>query len=330
MSYSSKDLAINVGIPPVDEDVQRAIKRLASLHDGDMGVIDAVACGTRAIPALRAILFTREPSGLYETRRRAVEALSWLHADDVLIEFLHTRRHIVDPVEQTGEEAVNNAAARALVECTDIRVTPVLLHLTEGPPLAGVIEALGKRGCVEALPYFIKVLAEDFVRPAAEAALRSLGERARIALLKAATLRTPSDRPETLSSKRHRRSAFALYAELGSPLKEEWSEVYGLISDGDPEIAAMACELSLATVNDFAKVVAVLRLIDLLSSADWSLGEKIEDCLVKHFDTARVFIEEVLRHDQATVNYDSPHARAMRGLRRVTTRALSHTRRHGG
>lgn len=330
MSYTSKDLAANVGAPPVDEDVQRAIKRLTSLHDGDMGVIDAVACGTRAIPALRAILFTREPSGLYETRRRAVEALSWLHADDVLIEFLHTLRHIVDPVEQTGEEAVTNAAARALVECTDIRVTPLLLHLTEGPPLAGVIEALGKRGCVEALPYLIKVLAEDFVRPAAQAALRSLGARARTALLKAATLRTPSDRPETLSSKRHRRSAFALYAELGSPLKEEWSEVYGLISDCDPEIAAMACDMSLATGNDFAKVVAVLRLIDLLSSADWLLGEKIEDCLVTHFDTTRGIIEEVLRHDLTTMNYDSPRARTMRALHRVTSRALSHTRRHGG
>jgi hypothetical protein len=327
MCYTRDDLAANAGDPPIAKDVQRAIKKLASFTDGDMGVIDAVACGTGAIPALRVILFVREPSGLYETRRRAVEALSRLRGDDLLIEFLDTPRHIVDPVEQTGEEAVINAVARALADCTDIRVTPLLLRLSERGPLAGVIEALDKRGCVDALPYFVKALAEDFARPAAEAALRNLGSLARSALLGAATLHQPFDRSETVSSKRQRRSALALYAELGSPLTEEWPKVYSLISDDDPEIAAIACELSLATVNEAAKVVPVLRLIDLLPSAGWLLGQKIEDCLVKHFDTARALIAEVLRHDQASMNYDSARARTTRALHRVTTRARSHARR---
>ncbi len=324
MCYTVDDLALNAGDPLIDDDVRRAIKKLTSFRDGDMGVIDAVACGTRAIPALRAILFAREPSGLYETRRRAVEALSRLRADDVLIEFVHTPRHIVDPVELTGEEAVINAVTRALSDSTDIRVTPLLLCLSERAPLAGVIEALDKRGCVEALPYFIKALAEDFTRPAAEAALRRLGPRARTALLETASIRTLSDRSETVSSKRQRRSALALYAELGSPVKQEWSKLYSLISDDDPEIAAIACEISISTVNETAKVVTVLRLIDLLGSAGWLLGQKIEDCLVKHFDTAQAIIGELLQHDQAGLNDDSPRARTLRALHRVTTRARSH------
>ena len=33
--------------------IELAISRLRSLHDGDRGVVDVVACGAQAIPALR-------------------------------------------------------------------------------------------------------------------------------------------------------------------------------------------------------------------------------------------------------------------------------------
>ena len=77
-------------------DVQHAIDRLKSLHEGDLGILEVIACGTRAIPALRALLFARGGSGLYQTRCRAVAALAALGAYDVLKDFLSARREAVE------------------------------------------------------------------------------------------------------------------------------------------------------------------------------------------------------------------------------------------
>jgi hypothetical protein len=312
---------------PLAEDVRRAIGKLTSLHNGDAGVIEAIACGRRAIPALRAVVFNREPSGLYETRRRAVEALARLQAVDVLIDYLRTPRQVTDPVEQTGEEAVMNAAARALAESCDARVVPVLLELSERRPLTGVVDALGKLRRVEALPYFIRALAEDFTRPAAEAAIRNLGWQARGVLLETAILRSPSDAPETESTRRCRRSALGLFAELGSPAAEQWPVLHDLMRDEEPKIAALVCEICLASAAEHVKVAAVLRLIDLLSSADWLLSAKIEDCLVKHFDTAKRIIVDILQHSVIRADPESPTNRTAHALLRVATRTASDARR---
>ena len=52
------------------------------------GVAETIALGKEAIPPLRELLFKREPSGLFETRRRAVEALASLGAYKTLVDFL--------------------------------------------------------------------------------------------------------------------------------------------------------------------------------------------------------------------------------------------------
>jgi hypothetical protein len=65
---------------PFANDVQRTMDKLMSLQEGDLG---ETACGNRAIAALRALLFEREPSGLYPARCRAVAALAALGAYDV-------------------------------------------------------------------------------------------------------------------------------------------------------------------------------------------------------------------------------------------------------
>jgi hypothetical protein len=329
MCRASDNVAGKITDLPLAEDVRRAIGKLTSLHDGDRGVIDTVACGRRAIPTLRSVVFNREPSGLYETRRRAVEALALLHAYDVLIEYLSTPRNVIDPVEKTGEEAVINAAARALADACDPRVVPLLLELAEQRPLAGVVEVLGKLRRVEALPYFIKALAEDFTRPAAEIAIRSLGRKARATLLETATQRSASDARETVSSRRQRRSALGLFAELGPPPREDWPTLYNLMRDDDPKVAALACQICLASATEPAKVAAVLRLIDLTSGADWLLSEEIEDSLVRHFDKAKGIIDDILQHSGLATDLESPRARTVQALRRVAMRAASNAHRTG-
>jgi hypothetical protein len=130
-----------------------AINRMMSLRDGDRGLLEVVACGKEAIGPLRFLLFKREPSGIYEPRRRVASALRSLQAYDVLREFLALRREISDPVERTGEDAVINAVAREL-RCrpreTDF---PLLLDVLRWRILASVIESAGAFEKPEAIPY---------------------------------------------------------------------------------------------------------------------------------------------------------------------------------
>jgi hypothetical protein len=128
---------------PIPEDVRRAIDKLKLLHAGDLGVDEVAACGTRAIPALRQLLFERDPSGLYQVRRRAVEALAALGAYDVLMDFLRVPREADDPVERMGDEAVTNAAALALTKVREEHVFQLLLLVAKRRHLIGVIAALG-------------------------------------------------------------------------------------------------------------------------------------------------------------------------------------------
>ena len=129
---------------PLPQEVERAIAKLKSLQDGDVGVLDVIACGKQAIPALRRVLFERERSGLYQIRCRAIEALAGLKASDVLVEFLEAERMITDPVERVGEDAVINAAARALPNVHDPRVFALLLRLARHSHLTGVIRRVGR------------------------------------------------------------------------------------------------------------------------------------------------------------------------------------------
>jgi hypothetical protein len=196
-------------------DVDQAINKLKSFHDGDLGVIDVIACGTRTIPALRTLLFEREPSGLFQTRCRAVDALAALNARDVLLEFLSAPHEAIDPVERLGDDAVVNAAARAVARYSDEQVFQLLLALAKHRPLPGVIAALGKFDRQDSIPCLINALLEDECWPVAEAALDRLGPCARLALLRAATPPAPSPEGESPSRMRQRQRALGLLVKTG-------------------------------------------------------------------------------------------------------------------
>jgi hypothetical protein len=301
---------------PLADDVEHAIERLKSLHEGDLGVVEITACGSRAIPALRALLLESEASGIYQPRCRAVEALAALGAHDVLIAFLRSPRDVPDPVNRTGEEAVVNAAARALIGVEDERIFPLLLELAQTRMLAGVVEALGSFGRAEALPPLIRGLSEDHTRPAAEAALLRLGVRARAALIEVATQLLPLAEWESPSSLRTRLSAVRLLDRIGVP----GEVVRGLLDDADPEIAAAACHALLTTAAAQEKRHALRRLIGLLPRLSWVACEQAEECLAENFESARDIIFERLRKDPPPAD-GSPEARIYRSLLRVARRA---------
>jgi hypothetical protein len=276
-------------------DLGAAITKLMSLHDGDAGVIDTIACGTAAVPALHLILMSRDRSGIFETRRRAVEALEALKAYDVLREYLSAPREITDPAERTGEDAVINAAARALGRAGDTRDAPLLFGLLRARALAGVIEASGRFRQISTLPHFIQALGDDFTRTAAETAIRRFGARALKPLLDAAVAPVIVQGRETNASVNRRRSVLRLLSTMPLAAARIPQRFTDLINDADPWIAIWASRTALAHLNAGEQNRAVARLLALLRDADELIAEEIEDCLVDHFAAARSAIEQAER-----------------------------------
>jgi hypothetical protein len=279
---------------PDSDRVEWAIKKLKSLHDGERGLIETAACGRRAIPALRALLFEREPSGLFQARCLAAKALAGLKAYDVLIEFLEAPRDSADPVERVGEDAVINAAARAVAALREPRVFDLLIRLAETGPLPGVTAALGAFSRIEAIPYLIEALAEDESRPEAEAALRNLGSSAHEALAVAACQPLPMPERESQSRLRQRRSALELLIETGVQART-WPVLRNLMQEQDAKIAVLACKICLMCAPEPEKREAIFRLISLLPSADFLLELAIEKCLAAYFNSAKELIAAAIR-----------------------------------
>jgi hypothetical protein len=287
------------------ERLREAIDKLKSLHDGDRGIIEIAACGRRAIPALRALLFEREPSGLYQPRCHAVKALAAFEAYDVLIEYLNAPRAIADPIERVGEDAVTNAAAHALEGLREERIFKLLMSLAKVHLLPGIIGALGRFGKVEAIPYLVEALAEDESRPAAEAALRNFGSSARQALLVATTQCSPPIGRESESSLRRRRSALQLLTEIGIQ-PETWPVLRHLMQDQDAKILVLVCKISLASAMESEKDAAIRCLISLLPSVDFVLTDEIEQCLTFHFDNVKKVVAAAIQAGDPAPHDDPP------------------------
>lgn len=258
--------------------VRDAIAKLRALREGDLAVLDLISCGDAAVAPLTEFLFAREPSGLFEPRCHAVEALAALSAKDVLMDFLTHPRALSDPVEETGEEAVTNAVARALVKWPDDEVFSLLLSAGRRKPLAGVVEALGEFRREETIPILAAALAEDFPRPEAEEAFRKLGPSACADLVRLANWPTPPAAGESESSKRRRRSALKLLGEV-LPEGELPASIPALTRDADPELAFRACVICLSRVQPEERKRVLARLADLRASGDWLLADAIDDLL---------------------------------------------------
>jgi HEAT repeat protein len=293
--------------------LQCAIDRLRSLHDGDLAITDVVAYGKDAIQPLREALFQREPSGLFDARCRVVETLATIGAYDVLIEFLSAPHAVGDPVESVGEDAVVNAAALAFVRQRDERVYPILLRLAERPCLTGVIAALGAFGRTDAIPRLVDALAEDASRRTAEAALGTLGAAAHRSLLDAAILPSSSE-----TDIRRLVSVLGVLAEIGTP-SDAWPTLSPLVDHPNPRIAVSACRACLATAPRIYRRAAARRLVDQLSTADWTLHDEIENCLITYFPAARDIIEDTVKI--ATLHGKSTDGKTVSTLLRVISRA---------
>jgi hypothetical protein len=263
-------------------DVGRAMEKLKSLHDGDAGVVEVIACGRQAIPALRTLLYERDPSGLYYARCRAAEALAALGERDGLREFLAAEHSASDPIERAGNEAVMNTVALSLAGLRDLESLPILLRLAEEYPyLTGVIGALGSFHRPESIRLLVGALGEDSSRVTAEAALKQMGDKAKPALLATACLQLPSPERESVSSLRRRRSALGLLNDLGAG-RDECLRLRSLMDDPDTKIAFLSCKICASTASAAERQSIAHKLRELESKADRGLSEEIRNFLSQH------------------------------------------------
>lgn len=304
------------------QQVEQAIAKVKSLRDGDLGVVDAVACGDQAVPSLRAMLFERERSGLYQARRRAVEALAALGAHHVLTEFLEGERAIADPVERVGEDVVVDAAALALANLGGPHAFDLLLRLARRRSTPGVISALGAFRDVEAIPALIEALKEDASRPAAKAALRKLGLATHPALLRAVGATPPPGERESESNARRRRCALRLLTEIDGS-RAVWRDLRPFARDEDATVAALACAIGLSRAPAAERLGVARRLIELLAKDDSLLRDEIERCLVARFGSARDAIAQRLAEIPQPGEDGVERMRVEASLRRVVAQAQS-------
>lgn len=261
-------------------EISNVIEKLKSSHDGDQGVIEAVELGRSTIPALRAVMFERTPSGLFHARVRAIEALIALHAYDVLAEYLRFERHLTDPVERMHEEAVINAAARGIAFSGQEWAFELHFDLAKRHLWSGVIGALGSFRRRVTIPILIAALAEDEARIAAESTLKMIGHPAATALIETANSHQPSASSESESDLRRSRRALRLLIEIKIS-RNMWPRARSLMNDSDLQIAMLACKLCLDVGGNRECESAIKRLHALRSVAGWMDQIQIDQYLAQ-------------------------------------------------
>ena len=264
------------GKSPHQLGVSSAIERLKSLHEGDRVFSEMVGFGVEAVPELRALLFEREPSGVYIVRCRAVEALAALKSFETLGDFLRLDREIEDPVERLGEEVVISAAARLIARLHEEWIFELLLDLAKRRGLSGVLAGLGVFKRPESIPLLIRALSEDEVRPTAEAVLQSFGRAARPQLIRAANPSKDRVQSGNETNLRARRSAIWILLDIGVT-RRDWSLLRPLMRDEDPRIAILACMACAGVGTAADRLDATVCLALLRSSGDWLQRQQIDE-----------------------------------------------------
>ena len=268
------------GTSPLQLEVANAIERLKSLHGGDEALSEVLSFGAEAVAGLRTLLMQREPSGLYQARRHAAEALAALRSFDTLGEFLRLDRDINDPVERLGEDVVVGTAARLIAQLREEWVFQLLLSLANCRMLSGVLTGLGAFRRPESIPCLVRALAEDELRPTAEAVLRLFGRAVGPELVRAAIHSVDPIRSESETERRARRSALKALLEVGVSRKE-WPLLRPLMQDEDVQIAMLACITCARVGTALDRTDAACRLAVLRPRGNWLQRQQIDEVVTE-------------------------------------------------
>jgi hypothetical protein len=292
------------------------IEELNSLHDGERALVRIIAAGPAAIPFLKEFLLFGRPSGVYQPRRWAVEALAALGAKEALMEYLAAEREISDPVVRLGEEAVENAAARALAGWGTDEVFDLLTRLASHRLAPGFIDALGTFRRAESIPIFDRALEDDLAREPAEKAFRELGKRAADALSLSARTLLPSARDERPSSLLRRTSAVGLLLDVGARASD-WPELEPLLQETDPHLVLRVAQLAVRIAPRPSQIAAGRAVLRILPDATWDVRMEAAEMLPEFMPELHQQIEtEIARRSHSpSAAYDRCLPVLMRALR---------------
>ncbi|HXE89335.1 MAG TPA: hypothetical protein VNK82_00055 [Terriglobales bacterium] len=282
-----------------DESIDKLVKSLASLTEGELAVTMLVACGTRAVEPLRRLLLEGKAVSVAEPRRRAVRALAELGEVDTLLEYLTQPRAIPDPILRLSEETVQSLAARCVMRWRTEKVRHTLLELAARHMLPGVAEALGTCHVAEAIPYLVRALGDDINRGPAAEALTGMMAEAQPWLVAAALHPEPSSDQENASSLRRRRRALRLLLEAGN-IENEWIALRPLLHDRDADIAVTSARLGLKVSQAREELMLIGVLLQFAAVDDWLLQSEISDALVAHYVAAEPLIRKAVAQRKAS------------------------------
>lgn len=315
--------------PIVDEsrDLNREIgvlvRQLESLRDGDSAVGKLIDCGPAAIEPLKVFLREGRPSGTYEPRRWAVEALSGLGAKAALMDYLRWEKQIADPIVRSGEEAVESAAARELARWRTEDVFDLLTDLSQRRMLVGIVEALGEFGRSETIAYFDRALEDDVCRDAAEQAFRKIGQRAKRHLLQSSITSLPKRTEETPSSVRRRRSALRLLGEMELD-DGDWNALQVNLDETDLEIVVLSAMIGARACGANRERVA-RSLLETLPSCPWYLHDEVEHSLAELGEDALRAIEAGIATREPRPGAEQRFDAVLRTLRKLKSQITSET-----
>ncbi len=276
-----------------ESEIQRLVDSLESLNEGELGVSMLVACGVKAIPALRSFLLHGRPRVVYQPRQRAVRALAELEAKDVLLEYLRTSKDHLPPEIRYAEEAVESTAARHLSRWQTDDVFETLLALLSHRVVTGAIETLGEFRRAESVPALIRLLGDDVAPPFAADAIRKIGSTAAPELVEAAITPDPRRSEESPSSIVRRKQALGLLLEIGE-FGSAISRMEALLYDPDPEIAARVAQMILQVGDESQKRGAVEKLLEVYKNTNWIIQSDIQKSLACVWEISRPFVEKRL------------------------------------
>jgi HEAT repeat protein len=267
-------------------EIRLRIERLNSLIDGHQASMELAGFGAAAIEPLRRFLFAGRPSGIFQPRQWAVEALAAIGAKDVLVAYLARDEWIADPVIRQGEDAVRNTAARLVSRWRSDDVFELLLSLAQKRLLPGVIAALGTFGRPEALPVLERALEDDVARPAAEEALPAFGSRAVDTLIASVGRKQMNEDEEVPSSLRRRRAAAEILAN--TELEEtHWVRLKLLL-----ELVVRAAKIAATLGSDPDKKLAVTALLRVLPESPWYVRDEAAQCLGSLYGVAEPVVDD--------------------------------------
>ena len=254
--------------------IRQRIARLNSLVDGYQASVELTSYGAAAIEPLREFLLDGSPSGVFQPRQLAVEALAALGAKDALMDYLSQRRQIQDPVASHGEDAVKSTAARLLAQWHTEDVFQLLLTLARQRLLAGVITTLGSFRRAEALPVLERALEDDIARPAAEESLAKFGGGEIDTLVGTVARKRMDGDQEAPSSLLRRRAAAGILCNSRLS-RVTWPSLRFLLSEVDPELVVHGATIATVLAPDVDKRGAVSGLLRVLPEAPWFIKDEL-------------------------------------------------------